>query len=588
MADTTTLQRRPGTNSLRVVPTGWTAPEGTHVFVLGSDEPGYTGRFQSGDYVSVDQDGGWGDSFHVRVKARLRGPTTVPTPTDDWKWSAIGRIGSEVAWAIDLKQPRHVDDLIDLAFNVTGYVPPQNFKVYLQLVGPGPGNYAEAEIPAVYLDEWTFDPTDGLFLTNRSPQPGETGVNRDLDVNLDVSDTASDIDETNTQIYVQGVLAYDGAAGGAQPGFDVSPIAHPVLAGVSRWRIKRTLHDLYPSETVVEVRVVSRNLLGTHVLDETYSYTTADETAPVVIQAQSRDHKVVRVVFDEPVDDSALEPTRYVFERREGPSVAVTAVSVDRVTSSVVDVNLDVTITRALLYRLTVTGVLDVLGNEILEPGSSVDFRGYECAFPVERDFEFWKMLSRIARDEDDDDTLFRTASVVQEIIDTLLCEIDRWTDIVDVDVAAERYVDHMLIGLGNPFDFDLDLEDKRRLVRTLVRIYQRKGTTLGIIDVVRFFLGLEVTIDEWNTSTGWILGDSELGVDTILGPSDQRALYTFDVVSVVTLTDEQRDRIRELVDYMKPAHTHLGSIIEPTPPDVIDHVELGLSELGGDEFMLH
>lgn len=169
-----------------------------------------------------------------------------------------------------------------------------------------------------------------------------------------------------------------------------------------------------------------------------------------------------------------------------------------------------------------------------------------------------------------------------------ILCDVDRWTDIVDVDVAAERYVDQMLVGLGNPFDFDLSLDDKRRLAKTLVKIYQRKGTTIGIVDVVRFFLGLDVTIDAWNTSTGWILGVSELGFDTILAPGTSRERYTFDVISGVALTDDQRARIRELVTYMKPAHTHLGSIIEPTIPDVIDHLELGLSELGGDEWMLH
>jgi len=31
----------------------------------------------------------------------------------------------------------------------------------------------------------------------------------------------------------------------------------------------------------------------------------------------------------------------------------------------------------------------------------------------------------------------------------------------------------------------------------------------------------------------------------------------------------------------MKPAHTHLARLVEPAIPEVIDHVELGLSELG-------
>jgi len=582
MTDTTTLQRRPGTLSLRTRPTGWVPPEGSYAFVLGSDEPGYFGRFKSLDNISVEVIGGWGSASHVRVRMRTR--SQLADLPAGWVWKAYARIDSDVAWSFDL-ETGVTRDYYDLAINVQGYGPPANFSVTLIANGPSGSAVDELEIPAVYLDDWTFDTNEGLFLINRTPQPGDVGVPVDTAIRFDISDTDTDVDDTNTQVYVNGVLAFDGTAGGAQSGWGAS-IGHPLVGGVTQYSITR-MGD-FDSLEVVEVRVVSRNLSGSHVLDETYSFTIQDLTAPVVLAAVSRDHMTVRVSFDEAVDDEALDPANYAFTRREGPSVLVHAVSVARVSTAVVDVTLDVPITRALLYRVTVSGVSDVFGNEIEAPNDFADFRGFECDVPADRDFELWKMLSRASRDSDEDETLFRTCSVVQEVIDLLLCDVDAWTDILDVDSAAERYVDQMLIGLGNPFDFDLSVDDKRRLVRTLVQIYQRKGTALGIIDVIRFFLGLEVTLDEWNTSPGWILGESELGVDTILGPSDRRALYTFDVVSLVSLTDEQRAIIRELVDYMKPAHTHLGSIVEPTPPTVIDHLELGLSELGGDEWMLH
>jgi phage tail-like protein len=174
-------------------------------------------------------------------------------------------------------------------------------------------------------------------------------------------------------------------------------------------------------------------------------------------------------------------------------------------------------------------------------------------------------------------------------VVDLLLCDVDRWTDIIDVDVAEERYLDQMLIGLGNPFSFaaELDADDKRRLIRVLVGIYQLKGTARGIIDAIRFFLGIEVEIVTYLGDPDiWVMGEDELGVGTFLGPGDQRARFSFEIISPVGLTDEQRERIRAIVDLMKPGHTHLIRIVEPTPPEVADPWELGLSELSIDTFL--
>ncbi len=143
-----------------------------------------------------------------------------------------------------------------------------------------------------------------------------------------------------------------------------------------------------------------------------------------------------------------------------------------------------------------------------------------------------------------------------------------------------------MLADLGNPFEFDLTLTDKRRLVQVLVEIYQLKGTALGVQNVVRFFLGLEVTILPW-TGTTMMLGESYLGVDWELGPSGTWALYAFDVQVDELLTDTQRTQLRTLVEYMRCAREHFVNLLEPTTPTVIDHLELGLSSLG-EEWILH
>jgi phage tail-like protein len=308
----------------------------------------------------------------------------------------------------------------------------------------------------------------------------------------------------------------------------------------------------------------------------------------MVLSAASTDHRTVVVTFDEVVQavnasagDDALNPSNYTITRMEAPSVAVEVVEVRALTTSSVELVLNIPITRGCLYVVAVSNVLDAFGNVIEAPWNVATFTGYACPSPSKRRFDLWDAIPDINKDADVTRDLYKFISLIQEPVDLQLCDIDRWTDILDVDTAPERFLDLMLYGLGNPFNFVLNEVDKRRLIRVLPTIYSLKGTAKGIVDVVRFFLALEITIDAYNASSTWVLGVSELGSGTILGPSDRRALYSFDVVSAVGLTDAERARIREIVEYMKPAHTHLIRIVEPTPPIVIDHLELGFSELG-------
>jgi len=579
---TTTLQRRPGTRSLRVAPAGWTPPEGSFVFVFGSDDPGWEGYFLPDDEVRIEQVDTYGSAKFIRARARLRGPIVAP-PTG-WKWEAFAVVGADEAWSYELL-PGATRDLVDLAISTQGLGGSVNLGFGLRVVGPGGSPEAEdLEIPAFYLDEIVLDAvTDGLIVANRSPEPGATRVPRDEAIQFDLMDTATDPDVSDTLIYVDGVLAYDGGAGGAQPGYTVN-VTTPA-DGVRRFRV--VVPYLFESLRTVPVRVVSENLSGTHTLDTSWSFTIEDLTAPHILDAVSRYHDVVRVRFDEPVV-GADDPSVWTFERLEAPAVHVVATAVTEIDASTYDITLDIPITRGVLYAVTASGVVeDEFGNGILAPFDRAEFRGYECPPVPGRRFELWRMLSDMSRNRDATRDLYKLIAVLQEVVDLLLCDIDRWTDIIDVDIAPERYVDHMLISLGNPFTFELDLDSKRRLVRTLVDMYRLKGTKPGIISVVRFFLGIEIDIVAF-IEDAWILGMSELGIDTDLGPGTSRERYSFDVISPVILTDDQRTQIRQIVEYMKPAHTHLVRIIEPTPPTVIDHLELGLSELGGDEWMLH
>jgi hypothetical protein len=142
-------------------------------------------------------------------------------------------------------------------------------------------------------------------------------------------------------------------------------------------------------------------------------------------------------------------------------------------------------------------------------------------------------------------------------------------------------------VDLGNPFDFDLEEIDKRRLLRVLVQVYREKGTIPGIVNVVRFFLGLTITIRNSIGHDKWVLGTSALGVDTVLGPSSGWDRRGFHIVSLIALTAEQRTRVLALATYMKPAGTHILGLLEPEVPPAYDPLELGRSALGVD-WILH
>lgn len=577
---TTTLQRRPGTSSLRIEPTGWTAPEGSHVFAFGCDEPGREGYFLPDDSASIAQTDGYGGAYFIRARARLRGPEVAPPA--GWFWEAYSRVDAIEPWSFELL-PGETRDLTDLAIDTQSFGGGDiTLGFGLRVVGPPGAEAVDLEIPAFYLDEIVLDTLDaGLIVANRSPEHDATGVLRDATIHFDLMDTTSSPDPGHTQVWVDGVLAWNGG-GGAQPGYVVTTTV--VYGGVLRFKIVAPY--LFESLREVPIRVASQNLLETHLLDETWSFVVEDLTAPHVVAAVSRSHTTVRVTFDEPVEGATVAAA-YAFERLEAPSVNVVAVSVEQVSPTEYDVELDLPITRGTLYRVVVSDVEDEHGNVIATPYDRAEFRGYECPVPAGRRFELWKMIPQMNRDDDSSRDLYKTIAVMQEVVDLLLCDVDEWTEILDVDVAAERYLDQMLIGLGNPFSFDLDVGEKRRLVRSLVDVYRLKGTGSGIIAVVRFFLGLEVTIAA-PTDDVWILGVSELGFDTILGPGTSRERYSFNIVSPATLTDEQRLQVRTIAEYMKPAHTHLVQIVEPEDIVAIDHLELGLSELGGDEWMLH
>ncbi|ATB45938.1 phage tail protein [Corallococcus macrosporus] len=373
------------------------------------------------------------------------------------------------------------------------------------------------------------------------------------------------------------VLAFEGGAS-----VEVAPAFAGPLAEVRQTAdtLRVVLHPAVPlaSQATVSVRVVSATAGGENLLDETYTFTVEDRTAPRLVGAQAVGPKSVRLAFDE---DVRVPPTaRFTFTPRGAPAVPVAALEA-AADGPLVHLVLDTELTPDVVYEVRAEAVTDTHDNPVLAPYHRATFAGFRPARPSSRSFQLWDMLPGHNRRDDVTGDLRRFISCLQEVTDLLLADLDAFPDVFDLERAPEAFLDAILLDLGNPFAFELDVLARRRLASVLVDMYRQKGTALGLRNAIRFFLGIEVRAISPFASDTLVLGESELGVDWVLGPSERFARYAFNVEVERLLSPAERQRLRTLVEYLKPAHTHFVDLVEPLPPILPEHWELGLSELG-------
>ncbi len=576
----TSLDASIGTAAGRMTPAGWVPTEGSYAFVLGSDVPNVRRKVHTDEFVEIEQSADFSAGKLVRIRAHVR-PTST---TSGLSWQLAFRVNRADRVVHVLSREL---DRADIAIPISQVASPFTLGAQLRLVGTA-GTY-EVEIPAAYVDEVIIeDPPARIGLINRVPEPGETDVPISTSITLEVANLISTDAVNDVHIYVDGVLAYDSTVGECN-GFTVQTSQ---IGGVYDVYFDITPPAPFDGESVVKVRVVAESTSVNASIDETYSFTTADIRPPRIESAIALDRQTVRVRFDEPVrqvssgdTNDALNTENWAFSLHaltpEVPSVRLTAVTISHYDTMTVDISTNTEMTARVLYVITGTNIEDMSRNVVQAPYNFAVFAGYECVAPEARRFDLIDFIPVMNVSEDVSRDLQKFIACLQEPTNLILCDIDDWSDILDPDVAPERFVDVMLSEAGNPFDFDLSLTDKRRLMRVLVPIYKSKGTDAGIINAIRFFLGIEVTITTPAFDGIWDLGVSELGVDTVLGTSDPASLYTFVIHTPIELSDEQRTRIIKIADYMKAAHTHFR--IEEPPPAPVEpnHWELGLSELG-------
>lgn len=558
---------------------------------LGNDLPGTKHWFTNGDHVAVAQVPDVTTYTSVAWQGFVRAPAAMPVGT---AWRVVWLVneqevgGHTLTPGVDFPVTTSPLDVSQLSGDI---------DVRFKLVFSGvPSTLYEVELPAFYIDALTMSVDAGpVLLTNAYPDPNEQRCARSERYSIafaDVRGTAWGIDENTINVFLDGVPMVLGGGSGGQ-----SVVYVDSFPDQQKGRSWTPLVPLDSDRTYT----LSYNVLTMDgvFFEGAYTFKTRDETAPQLVAAQALTDRVVRLTFSEPMrreGDGATADmetaTGYVLEAEGAPAFVPTAVSAVAVSSTSVDVTFSAELSPGIPYRVFASGPTDVWGNVVLAPYNTALFTAVYPTQPQGRAWDLFSWYADLNKREDAANTgdLAKFTSCLQELAVLLLADVDRWTEILDPDLAPEWAVDRMLADLGNPFRFDLALNDKRRLVQLLVPLYRQKGTDPGIINALRFFLGIEATIERY-VSSGFELGEAELGtvgdLAWELGPGSSAAIYSFDVGIVVYLTPTQRKQLRDVVNYMKPAWTHFITLREPEVPTVVDHVELGLSELA-DQFELH
>jgi phage tail-like protein len=533
------------------------------------------------------------DTKVLRCRVRIRPPSAIPVGCA-WTFQMLVDGYAHATVPIPVGPVRV---LADVAANV-GVLGGGTHTISFKLGFSGGSATYSAELPGVVVDALVEDPTvasPGVF--NRSPEPGESFVALADPIAFDVYDTESAaVDISRTTVTVNGVVVFTGGA--FTSGWTGSSTTTLSTMNAVRW-------SLVPSAalspiTVYTIRVQSAVVGGpANALDTSWSFTTVDTTAPLVLSATALDPSTVLVLFSKAMLEAsdmgsadALNPDNYTIALVSGaPAVTpqVASVAPGATGSSALLTTAD-PLTANAVYQVTVgPAVTDSLGNLLADaPSNAANCAWMGCPVPAGRDpMSIWNLLPQGARTADAQGTgdLLKFILCLQSIYNERVCDVDAWSGILDPDTAPAQFIATMLMDLGDPFgQFSeaLSLVEQRELVKLLIPLYALKGTDPGMIDAIQLFTGVTVTITCPSWQGKWKLGIGLLGTTTLLGSSVKRDLYTFYVNSPVSLTAAQVTAIETLVAIMRRAPCHLGGILQPAPPPITPNGwELGLALLG-------
>lgn len=122
-----------------------------------------------------------------------------------------------------------------------------------------------------------------------------------------------------------------------------------------------------------------------------------------------------------------------------------------------------------------------------------------------------------------------------------------------DPDRCPPEQLDKLLRLKGWNLQLDLTERQKRRLVKMVTTIQDLSGTTRGMINALRYLLGVEVEFREY-LKIRW---ESE---QTAFDENDI-SNYAFDVVFPLTARDDDVALSKQLIEYMMTGNTHYTPI---------------------------
>lgn len=538
--------------------------------VLGASEPGHYELVTVGDYFEVAQ-----TADLSAVGASLLAASSITMARGrgigDLKWVLVALVGGVERWRLDVfdREDFWVGGIVARALGGD-----EEFSFRLLLTGTA-GTYL-AELPLVSIGPLLAYVGSRPYFTNLLPRYDAERVSRSAIINLTIVDPETDgIDLAETEVRVEGFPAF--TAGTFNAPFDGGGSSFAVGADGRSLILAIDYTDLFDAESVIHVRVISKAIgQASGGLDDSYSFTVEDVTPPTMLSAVAYDHTTVYVFFNEPMlDDAAqsgsvanldtwtIEPVgTSILDGLPAYPVTVIGAAVSADGLQVV-LTLDAELTPGAPYKAVASGAKDLQGN-FLE-NDQQPFTGYVCA-PADRRFRVFELLPQMNRSEDREGArdLEAFCACLQDQVDLFLCLIDRWRDIFDPLACPEDFLDLLLYELGNPFDLAMTLAQKRRLATNIYSLMSKKGTDAAIVEFVRFFLGIDVTvITVWYDGI-WILGKSHLDVDTVLGDDDRRLRYSYKVVCATPTSAEEVQQIAEIAVAVAPAHVHLIGVEQP------------------------
>ena len=177
------FQTDPGVDAGRIEPVGVVPENGSYVFCLGHDLPGYTGFVQPGDTDTIAQTGTFPAGNVLTFQAVTRGPSR-PLPAN-YTWQADVLIDgtsvgtrllagvAPVAWEWDVDVSAYTG-AHTLAFQLSFHgsalpTPPSPPTPPATTEPPILLPVLEVEIPAFYLDDLVFSTLVGPLITNEVP-----------------------------------------------------------------------------------------------------------------------------------------------------------------------------------------------------------------------------------------------------------------------------------------------------------------------------------------------------------------------------------------------------------------------------------